>query len=230
MQILRPGIRRPSSGGLPAAAGVLRRGRRAYTAPMFFWRKRSEPVAFMVFGLGNPGVDYARSRHNIGWWVLDELARRQGVTATVSRHRGQADYCLLGGRRAALIKPTTFMNRSGACVRPWTLEQPEASWIVICDDISMAVGKLRLRRKGSSGGHRGLESIISALGGEEFMRLKIGVGEPPAGVDAADWVLAPPSPQDEDLLADAVQRSADVLELVAAGRFEDAQQLTGGAG
>jgi len=197
---------------------------------MVFWRRRVESVGFLAFGLGNPGLNYARSRHNVGWWVLDELARRQGVTATVSRHRGQADYCLLGERRAALVKPTTFMNRSGACVRPWTLEQPKASWIVVCDDINMAVGKLRLRRRGSSGGHRGLESIIAALGSEEFMRLKIGVGEPPLGVDASDWVLSAPSPQDEDQLAEAVQRSADVLALVAAGRFEDAQQLTGSGG
>jgi PTH1 family peptidyl-tRNA hydrolase len=195
---------------------------------MVFWRRRVETVAFLVFGLGNPGLNYARSRHNLGWWVLDELARRQGVGSTVHRHRGQADYCLLADRKAALVKPTTLMNRSGACVRPWTMEQPEASWIVVCDDFSMAAGKLRLRRRGSSGGHRGLESIIAALGTEDFMRLKIGVGEPPAGVDAAEWVLSAPSPQDEDRLAEAVQKSADVLALVAAGQFEDAQQLTGG--
>jgi PTH1 family peptidyl-tRNA hydrolase len=131
------------------------------------------------------------------------------------------------GLSTALIKPTTFMNRSGACVRPWTQENAEAGWLVVCDDINMAPGKLRLRRKGSSGGHRGLESIINALGSEEFTRLKIGVGEPPAGVDAADWVLNPPSPAEEDLLAEAVQRAADVLELVATDRFEEAQQLTG---
>lgn len=194
---------------------------------MFFWRRRSEQLAFLAFGLGNPGLNYARSRHNIGWWVLDELALRHTVSSTVSRHRGQADYCQLSGRQAALIKPTTFMNRSGACVRPWTAEQPAASWLVICDDISMATGKLRLRRKGSSGGHRGLESIINALGSEEFPRLKIGVGPPPAGVDAAQWVLDIPSPQEEDLLAEAVQRAADVVELLATGRFDEAQQLTG---
>jgi len=194
---------------------------------MFFWRRRAEPLDFLVFGLGNPGLNYARSRHNVGWWVLDELARRCTVNSTVSRHRGQADLCQLAGLSAALVKPTTFMNRSGTCVRPWTHEYTEAGWLVVCDDISMAPGKLRLRRKGSSGGHRGLESIINALGSEEFTRLKIGVGEPPAGVDAADWVLNPPSPAEEDLLADAVQRAADVLELVATDRFEEAQQLTG---
>jgi len=197
---------------------------------MFFRRRRVEPLDFLVFGLGNPGLNYARSRHNIGWWVLDELARRCAVSSTVSRHRGQADFGQVAKLPAALIKPTTFMNRSGACVKPWTMEHSAARWLVICDDISMALGKLRLRRQGSSGGHRGLESIINVLGSEDFMRLKVGVGEPPAGVDAAQWVLDPPSPAEEDLLAEAVQRAADVLELVVAGRFEEAQQLTGKGG
>lgn len=197
---------------------------------MFFWRKRSEPLDYLVFGLGNPGLNYARSRHNVGWWVLDELARRAGVSRTVSRHRGQADHCTIAQLGTALIKPTTFMNRSGNCVRPWTAEYSDARWIVVCDDISMAVGKLRLRRKGSSGGHRGLESIVNVLGNESFMRLKIGVGEPPPGVDAGEWVLNPPSPAEEDALAEAVTRAADVLTLVAEDRFDDAQQLTGRTG
>ena len=194
---------------------------------MFFWRKRSEPLEFIAFGLGNPGLNYARSRHNVGWWVLDELARRTGVSRTVSRHRGQADYCSIASLPAALVKPTTFMNRSGLCVRPWTAEHDEARWVVVCDDISMAAGKLRLRRKGSSGGHRGLENIINVLRTEEFVRLKIGVGEPPPETDAAEWVLHPPSPAEEDALAEAVQRAADVLVLIAEDRFEEAQQLTG---
>ena len=119
------------------------------------------------------------------------------IPCTVNGDCGQADYCVLAKLPTALIKPTTFMNRSGNCVRPWTAEHDTARWIVVGDDISMAAGKLRLRRKGSGGGHRGLESIINALGTEDFMRLKIGVGEPPAGVDAADWVLNPPSPEEE---------------------------------
>jgi len=197
---------------------------------VFLWRRRTEPLDLLVFGLGNPGLNFARSRHNIGWWVLDELARRHGVTKTASRHRSQADYSRLAELQVALVKPTTFMNRSGAAVRSWLSEYENTRWMVVCDDITMAVGKLRLRRKGSSGGNRGLESVINAVGSEEFTRLKIGVGEPPAGVDASEWVLNQPRPAEEDLLADAVQHAADVLELVAADRFEDAQQLTGRSG
>lgn len=198
----------------------------AYNAGMFWWRKL-RPLEFIVFGLGNAGLDYARTRHNVGWWVLDELARRLGIEQTVSRHRGQAEYTTAAGQPAALIKPTTFMNRSGHCLAPWLREYPAARWVVVHDDISMACGKLRLRRKGSSGGHMGLDSIITALRTESFVRLKVGVGEPPADEDAAEWVLRPPSPTEEDLLATAVQRAADVVLLLAESRFEEAQQRTG---
>ena len=182
-----------------------------------------------MFGLGNPGLDYVRTRHNVGWWVLDELARQVGVDRSDGRHRGQVDYCRVADVPAALVKPTTFMNRSGQCVRPWLADYPDASWIVVVDDISMATGKLRLRRRGSSGGHRGLESVTDVLRTEEFMRLKVGVGEPPPGVDAAQWVLEPPTIAEEDVLAGATARAAGVIKLVAAREFEAAQQLTGKA-
>ena len=193
---------------------------------MFWWRKR-QPLEFIVFGLGNPGLDHGRTRHNVGWWVLDELARRQDVTRTEARHLGQADYLSLADLPAALVKPTTYMNRSGRCVGPWLREYSDCRWLVVHDDITMAPGKLRLRRKGSSGGHKGIRSIIQVLGTEAFDRLKIGVGEPPTDLDSAEWVLSPPTSAEEDQLASAIQRAADLVELLAAGRFEEAQQQTG---
>ena len=197
---------------------------------MFWRRKRPDPPGVLVFGLGNPGLDYVRTRHNVGWWVLDELARRLGVSERASRHRGQVEYATSAGKRLALIKPTTFMNRSGQCVLPWTREHEDTPWLVVYDDITMAPGKLRLRRDGTSGGHKGVQSIIDTLGTKEFIRLKVGVGKPPADMDAADWVLAPPEPADEDLIAQAIQRAADAVLLIADDRFGEAMHLMGGAG
>lgn len=196
-----------------------------------FWRRKRQPSpAFLVFGLGNPGLNYVRTRHNIGWWVLDELARRFGVEQTASRHRSQVDYCTIDGIRCALIKPTTFMNRSGQSVAAWLREHRDARWLVVVDDITMVPGKLRLRRIGSSGGHKGIQSIIDMTGGEEFDRLKIGVGNPPVEVDASNWVLEPPSRAEEDALAEAVQRAADAVALIAADDMRGAEHLMGTSG
>jgi len=193
-----------------------------------FWRRKQLPSpAFLVFGLGNPGLGYVRTRHNIGWWVLDELARRFSVEQTAARHRSQVDYCKLDGITCALIKPTTFMNRSGQCVAAWLREHRDARWLVVVDDITMVPGKLRLRRIGSSGGHKGIQSIIDMTGSKEFDRLKVGVGTPPADVDATDWVLEPPARVDEDLLADAIQRAADAVALIAADDMQGAEHLMG---
>jgi PTH1 family peptidyl-tRNA hydrolase len=182
-----------------------------------FRRKVEVQPQFLVFGLGNPGARYAHTRHNLGWWVLDELAVRAGVKRSLSRHRGQADYCVLSGMDAALIKPTTYMNLSGECVAPWLRELREARWCVVCDDISMEVGKARFRRQGSAGGHNGLKSIIECLGYDAFDRIKLGVGAPDPGVDAAEYVLEPPTKAELQLLHAAVKRAADAVLALAAG-------------
>lgn len=182
-----------------------------------FRRQPAIQPQFLVFGLGNPGARYAHTRHNLGWRVLDELAARAGVKRTLSRHRGQADYCVLGGVDSALIKPTTYMNLSGECVAAWVREFHAARWCVVCDDISMEVGKARFRRQGSAGGHNGLKSIIEHLGTDLFDRIKIGVGAPGPGEDAAEYVLEPPSKAEQQLLHKAVQRAADAVLALAAG-------------
>ncbi len=178
---------------------------------MWFKRKAAPQPDYLVFGLGNPGVNYAGTRHNIGWWVLDELARRTGVTGTYHKHHGQVDQVKLAGKTCLLIKPTTLMNRSGRCIMAWLRANPDAQWVVVLDDITMAPGKLRLRTEGNAGGHNGAKSIISGLGGNQFDRLKLGVGKPGPDEDAADYVLAKPTTIEEDALYAAVTRAADVL-------------------
>lgn len=195
-----------------------------------FWRKKRDPVQFIAFGLGNPGLDYVRTRHNAGWWVLDELARRYTPSRTTSRHRGQVDYCEIAGRHCALVKPLTLMNRSGQCVLPWTREHPEAPWVVVCDDISLKAGKPRLRLKGSSGGQKGIQHIIDLLGHDEFPRVKIGVGAPEEGMSASEWVLTPPERHDEDLIMDAVGRAADAVVALVGGDTERARLALAPAG
>ncbi len=195
------------------------------------WRRKpATGLAYLVFGLGNPGPDYVLTRHNAGWWALDALARDLGISRTLNRHRGQADYVKLAGQDAALIKPTTFINLSGRCVRGWLAENPAARFAVIYDDIDLPPGALRLRAQGSAGGHKGMQSIIEALSSDQFDRLRIGVGAPPPGLDSADYVLEPPSPAEEDAIMGAIRIAVDVLQLLAAGKFNEAQQLAATAG
>lgn len=195
---------------------------------MLFERKPAEELHYLIFGLGNPGPKYAATRHNAGWWVLDELARRYKPFKTTMLNQSQASYLrlqsdpLADARRVVLVKPTTWMNLSGQSVRAWVKANPKIPFIVVYDDCSMSLGKLRLRRKGSAGGHNGIKSIIECLGGSEFDRLKLGIGEPPGQMDSADYVLQEPGKGDRAELDDAVQRCADVLERLASGLDWDA--------
>lgn len=180
---------------------------------------------FIAFGLGNPGQRYASTRHNMGFRVLDELARQVHVEHREQRHHGLAQYCTLTNVPAALIRPTTYMNLSGGCVSAWRAAYPTARFCVVFDDLSLAVGAVRFKRRGSSGGHRGVESVIQALGSSEFDRLKIGIGAPPEWIDATEYVLSPPTPAEDALLKDAVLRAADALTALAAGDMEKAVRL-----
>ena len=190
---------------------------------MFWWRKRrSLKPGFLVFGLGNPGPRYVDTRHNLGWWLLDLLAGRAGVQRTTSRHHSQVDYATLNGVHSALIKPTTFMNRSGLCVAAWCRELPEARFVVISDDVTLSAGKARLRHKGSSGGHQGLQSVIDHLHTEEFDRLRLGVGPMPQDMDSADYVLLSPEDSERPLLDTTLNRAADAVQALATGDFKSA--------
>jgi PTH1 family peptidyl-tRNA hydrolase len=197
-------------------------------------RRPPAPLDYIIVGLGNPGPRYVDTRHNVGWWVLDELARRYKPNRTASQHNSQVDFVKIGPeggerRAVALVKPTTFMNLSGRAVRGWRQAQPDTPWIVVYDDIALPVGKLRLRRKGSAGGHNGIKSIIEAAG-QEFDRLKVGVGEPPGSMDSADYVLAKPAKKELELLEIAVKEAADLLENVVSLGFENAHHRLGTQG
>ena len=175
----------------------------------------------MVFGLGNPGERYARTRHNVGFQVVDELADR---LAAEPRRRLFRSYLIAKGRHAgksvALVKPLTFMNDSGRIVHEALRETGgvAADVLVVCDSLDLATGSVRLRMRGSAGGHKGLASVGRHLGTDDFMRLLIGIGRPAHKGQVVDYVLTEPRGDEEPLLADAVRRAADaVLMLLAEG-------------
>jgi PTH1 family peptidyl-tRNA hydrolase len=157
----------------------------------------------VIFGLGNPGTEYAATRHNVGWWLVDRLAVEWGLG--LFRRTGHALVAAgeVAGKEVRLVKPTTYMNRSGSALAPWQLEKgfdSSRDLLVIVDDVALDSGRVRLRARGSAGGHNGLKSVEAALRGREYARLRIGVGAPPPGVDLVDWVLSPMSRQDEELV------------------------------
>ena len=170
----------------------------------------------LIVGLGNPGDEYALTRHNVGFWVVDELARRHGWGVSKRAHNALVGEGLLGGEKLVLLKPQTFMNRSGLAVASaarWYKIEPR-DLLVIYDDMDLEVGKLRIRLSGSSGGHKGMESIIAELGASDFPRMKIGIGRPSADTDVVGHVLSPFAPDQKPLISEAVPRAADGVEAV----------------
>jgi len=147
---------------------------------------------FVIVGLGNPSKEYENTRHNVGFDVIDAIADKYDIHVAELKHRAKLGKGYIGGDKVILAKPLTFMNLSGESVRAiidYYKVDPETELIVISDDISLAPGQLRIRKKGSAGGHNGLKNIIRHLGGENFQRVRIGVGEKPKDYDLVDWVL-----------------------------------------
>ena len=154
----------------------------------------------LICGLGNPGPEYDATRHNVGWWLVDHLSSEWGLGPF--RRSGPALVAggAVGGHDVVLVKPLTFMNRSGAALAPVRTDQTfdiETDLMVAVDDVALDVGRLRLRPSGSSGGHNGLTSIAAALGTQAYPRLRIGVGSPPEGAVLVSWVLSPFEEEDE---------------------------------
>ena len=179
---------------------------------------RSGPT-WLVAGLGNPGKGYEKSRHNTGFLVLDELARRTGAKVTRLKFKALTDTVTLGGQKVLLMKPQTFMNLSGEAVGQAAsyYKIPPERVLVLFDDISLPPGRLRVRPNGSAGGHNGLKNIISHLGSQEFPRVKVGVGEKPhPDYDLADWVLSGFSEADQKRIDQVIPLAADAAELVIA--------------
>lgn len=154
--------------------------------------EKNAPVSMIVAGLGNPGAEYRDTRHNAGFWAVDAIAREAGATIDRARFHSLVGEATLGETRALLMKPETFMNSSGTAIAEAATfyKIPPERVIVLCDDISFAPGIIRIRRRGSAGGHNGLKSIIACLGSSDFPRVKIGVGEKPTPeYPLVDWVL-----------------------------------------
>ena len=179
--------------------------------------KGSGGADWLIVGLGNPGEKYERTRHNVGFLVVDALAERLGVPVQKLKHRALTNTVRLAGQKALLMKPVTFMNLSGEAVGDAArfYKLPPERVLVISDDTALPLGKLRLRKGGSAGGHNGLKSIIQHLGTDQFPRLRVGVGEKPhPDYDMADWVLGRLQGEDWKAMEAAVDRAADAVECV----------------
>ena len=177
--------------------------------------KKPAGVSWLIVWLGNVGDKYEGTRHNVGFRVADELAERAGVPVQRLKYRALTGQAEIGGARVLLMKPVTFMNLSGEAVRPAAdfYKVPPDHILVLSDDVSLPVGKLRIRRGGSAGGHNGLKNIIQHLGTDQFPRVKVGVGEKPhPDYDMADWVLGKFQGEDRKAIDQAVQRAADAVE------------------
>jgi PTH1 family peptidyl-tRNA hydrolase len=185
---------------------------------------RASTLDLLVAGLGNPGREYERTRHNAGWLVVDELARRHGGSWR-SKFSGSLAEVRLGERRLALLKPETYMNESGRSVSAAArfFKVPAESILVVHDDVDLEPGRLQARRGGGLAGHNGLRSLAQDLGTQDFLRLRIGVGRPGRGDPrpVADWVLSPFAPE-EDVEA-LVAHAADAVETIAAEGIDAAQ-------
>jgi len=181
----------------------------------WFGQRRSTSSVKVVLGLGNPGAEYEETRHNVGWWLVDHLA---GAWGFEKEERGSG-YVQLSGRRGdhevVLVKPLTFMNRSGASIaslrRIFTFDAT-SDLLVVVDDVSLPPGRARFRPGGSAGGHNGLKSVEAAVRTRDYARLRIGVGGAPAGWDLAEWVLSRPEPEEEEEILGIFPRLSEGVE------------------
>lgn len=196
---------------------------------MFFKKsEKSGPVDFLIVGLGNPGKKYEGTRHNAGFMVLEALAEKMKVKINRVKFKSFCGECIIGGRRVLLMLPQTYMNSSGEAVseamRFYKL-QPEQV-CVIFDDITLPVGKIRIRRKGSDGGQRGMRSIIMLTGSENFPRVRVGIGEKPhPDYDLSDWVLSKFSKEEAEKLLVAVNQAAEAACIIVQGDIDRAMNL-----
>ena len=182
-------------------------------------------IEYVIAGLGNPGLEYEGSRHNAGFFTIDKLAEQLGEKIDRLRFKGKTAEVTIEGKRCLLLKPTTYMNNSGESVVQ-ALEFYKidaANLIVIYDDISLEPGKLRIRRKGSHGGHNGMRSIIELTGRDDFPRIKMGVGKKPhPDYDLAKWVLGKFSKEDAEKLGEAAGNACECVKLMVSGKTDEA--------
>lgn len=194
---------------------------------MFSFIKRGK-IEYIIAGLGNPGPKYAHTRHNAGFLAMDMLARNEGFEIRKMKFNALIADEMIAGKRCLLMKPQTMMNNSGEAIYAAAeyYNIPDESIIIIYDDISLDVGKTRIRRKGSAGGHNGIKSIISCLGSESFPRVKIGVGKKPnASYDLVKWVLGEFPKEQSDELDAALRNSIEAVKLIVNEKTDEAMNL-----
>lgn len=174
----------------------------------------TETSVKLIIGLGNPGREYARNRHNVGSQVVDLLATIHGLRFDQRRGKARLASGLIGDQRVILVKPRTFMNESGLAVAPVVrfYKSPSADMLVVYDDLDLPIGRIRLRPHGGSGGHKGMASIIKQLGTQDFPRLRVGIDRPPGKMDPVEYVLQDFSAQQEEVMAQARETAVAALE------------------
>jgi PTH1 family peptidyl-tRNA hydrolase len=180
---------------------------------------------YLVVGLGNPDRRYEKTRHNIGFDTVDALAERYHIAIKEKKHKALCGTGVIEGTKVLLAKPQTYMNLSGDSIAEivnFYKIDPEEEMIVIFDDISLAPGNIRVRKKGSAGGHNGIKSIIARTGTQNFMRVKVGVGEKPAGWDLADYVLGRFSDEERTAVEQAIRDACDAAVLMLQGQVDKA--------
>jgi len=188
-------------------------------------RQAAGPVEYIVAGLGNPGREYEKTRHNAGFLALDKICERYSFKIDRLKFKSLCGDAVVGGKRVLFLKPSTYMNNSGEAIRDAMqfYKVPIQNVLVVFDDISLDVGKMRIRRKGTDGGHNGIKNIIYLTGSDDFPRIKIGVGQKPhPDFNLADWVLSSFSRDDLKLLDEVFDKTCDAVRLIIEGRISEA--------
>ena len=186
---------------------------------------------FIIAGLGNPTLQYEGTRHNAGFDVIDTLAGKYNISVDGRKNRALIGKGIIEGKKVILAKPQTYMNLSGeslgGLVDYYKVDE-ESEFLVVYDDISLDVGQLRIRKKGSAGGHNGMKNIISHLGTEVFPRIKVGVGEKPKKYDLADYVLSRFSKEERAIMEEGCQKAVEAVEMILRGEMEEAMNKFNG--
>lgn len=179
---------------------------------------------FCIVGLGNPGRQYEETKHNVGFHVIDKLAKKYDIEVNKFKNKAFVGDGTIKGKRVLLVKPQTYMNLSGESVREIVnfYKIPQERFVVIFDDTSLPCGSVRIREKGSHGGHNGIRNIIDQMGTDEFNRIKVGIGEKPSGWDLADYVLAKFNPDDLPMMEQGMDKAVQGVELMLSRGIKEA--------
>ena len=190
-----------------------------------FFQKKSGGVQWLLVCLGNPGKEYANTRHNIGFLAADALEKRTGVKFNKLKYRALTGEVTLGGQRVLVVKPQTYMNLSGEAVKlaGGFYKMPPEHILVLYDDVSLPLGKLRIRASGSAGGHNGIKNIIAHLGTDAFPRIKVGVGAPQQEDGLVDWVIGSFTASERKVVDEAIDRALDAAACVIEHGVSEAQ-------